>query len=88
MFGKRSAQPGMSKAGHLYLGHLGEATFCGFLAQHRGQPFWAEDCAEFYSPGQGRPSVPPSLLANALLLRTHDRVSDEEAKARAGYDWR
>jgi len=32
--------------------------------------------------------VPPSLLATALLLQTHDRVSDEEAKARADYDIR
>lgn len=32
--------------------------------------------------------MPPSLLANALLLQTHDRVSDEEAKARADYDMR
>ncbi|GAH39760.1 unnamed protein product, partial [marine sediment metagenome] len=29
-----------------------------------------------------------SLLANALLLQIHDRVSDEEAKARADYDLR
>ncbi|MFU8771352.1 MAG: IS1182 family transposase, partial [Anaerolineales bacterium] len=42
----------------------------------------------FYCPDNGRPSVPPSLLAYALLLQTHDRVSDEEAKARADYDLR
>jgi len=32
--------------------------------------------------------VAPSLLANALLLQTHDKVSDEEAKGRADYDLR
>jgi len=88
MLSKRSAQLGMFEADHLYLGHVGEDTFYGFLARHRGQLFRDEDFAEFYSPDQGRPSVPPSLLATALLLQTHDRVSDEEAKARADYDLR
>ena len=32
--------------------------------------------------------MPPSLSASALLLQTCDRVSDEEAKARADYDLR
>jgi hypothetical protein len=32
--------------------------------------------------------VPPSLLATALLLQAHDRVSDEEAKLRADFDIR
>jgi hypothetical protein len=39
-------------------------------------------------PDNGRPSVPPSQLATALLLQTHDGVSDEEAKDRADYDLR
>ena len=30
----------------------------------------------------------PSLLATALLLQAHDRVSDAEAKARADFDIR
>ena len=33
-------------------------------------------------------SVPPSLLATALLLQTYDKVSDAEAKARADFDIR
>ena len=36
----------------------------------------------------GRDSVPPSLLATALLLESHDKVSDAEAKARADFDIR
>ena len=36
----------------------------------------------------GRDSVPPSLLATALLLQSHDKVSDAEAKARADFDIR
>ncbi|MBW2420140.1 MAG: IS1182 family transposase, partial [Deltaproteobacteria bacterium] len=36
----------------------------------------------------GRPSVPPSQLAVALLLQAHDSVSDEEAIARSSFDLR
>ena len=36
----------------------------------------------------GRDSVPPNLLATALLLQSHDKVSDAEAKARADFDIR
>jgi transposase len=88
MLGERSPQRSLFEADHLYLGFVGEDTFYGFLARHRGELFRDEDFAEFYSPDWGRPSVPPSLLATALLLQSHDRVSDEEAKARADYDLR
>ena len=88
MLGKRLPQLGLFEADHLYLGFVGEDTFYGFLARHRGELFRDQDFAEFYSPDQGRPSVAPSLLATALLLQSHDRVSDEEAKARADYDLR
>jgi transposase len=88
MLGERSPQRGMFEADHLYLSFVGEGTFYGFLARHRGELFRDEEFAGFYSPDWGRPSVPPSLLATALLLQTHDRVSDEEAKARADYDLR
>ena len=88
MLSKRSAQRGLFEADHLYLGFVGENNFYGFLARQRGQLFRDEDFAEFYCPDNGRPSVPPSLLATALLLQTHDKVSDKEAKARADYDLR
>ena len=54
----------------------------------RGQLFRDADFAELYCLDNGRVSVPPSLLATALLLQTHDRVSDAEAKARADFDIR
>ena len=54
----------------------------------RGQLFRDADFAEFYCADNGRDSVPPSLLATALLLQTHDKVSDAEAKARADFDIR
>jgi hypothetical protein len=88
MLGERSAQRGMFEADHLYLGFVGEDTFYGFLASHRDELFRDADFAECYSPDWGRPSVPPSILATALVLQAHDGVSDAEAKARADYDLR
>lgn len=60
----------------------------GGLASLREQLFRDADFAEFYCADNGRNSVPPSLLATALLLQAHDKVSDAEAKARADFDLR
>lgn len=88
MLGKKSDQLGMLEADHLYLEHVGRCSFYGFLASMRGRLFRDEDFVELYCPDNGRNSVPPSLLATALLLQTHDKVSDEEAKERADFDIR
>ena len=91
MLGERSDQRGLWEADRLYLDHVGRDTFYGMLASLRGRLFrdaeFAE-FAEFYCPDNGRDSVPPSLLATALLLQSHDKVSDAEAKARADFDIR
>ena len=79
MLGKRSAQWGIFEADNLYLDLVGKESFYGFLASQRGQLFRDEEFAMLYCADNGRNSVPPSLLATALLLQTHDRVSDEEA---------
>jgi len=78
----------MFEADHLYLDFVGRDSFYGFLATERGNLFRDEDFGRLYCPDNGRNSVPPSLLATALLLQAHDRVSDEEAKARADFDTR
>jgi len=88
MLGKRSDQRGLFEADHLYLDFVGRDSFYGFLAGQRGQVFCDDEFAALYVLDNGRPSVPPSLLATALLLQTHDRVSDEEAAARAAFDLR
>jgi len=88
MLGKRSDQRGLFEADHLYLDFVGRDSFYGFLASQRGKLFRDEDFAKLYCLHNGCPSVPPCLLANALLLQTYDRVSDEEAKARADFDLR
>ena len=88
MLGRRSDQRGLFEADHLYLDFVGRDSFYGFLARQRGQLFRDEEFAALYVLDNGCPSVPPSLLATALLLQTYDRVSDEEAKARADFDLR
>ena len=88
MLGKRSDQKGLWEADRLYLDYVGQDTFYGLLASLRGQLFSDDDFAEIYCPDNGRDSVPPSLLATALLLQTYDKVSDAEAKARADFDIR
>ena len=88
MLGERSEQRGLWEADRLYLDHVGRDTFYGLLASLRGRLFRDADFAEFYCPDNGRDSVPPSLLATALLLQSHDKVSDAEAKARADFDLR
>ena len=88
MLGERSDQRGLWEADQLYLDLVGKDTFYGLLASLRGQLFRDADFAELYCLDNGRVSVPPSLLATALLLQTHDKVSDAEAKARADFDIR
>src|SRR3972149_5471906 len=88
MLGLRSDQRGLFEADHLYLDYVGKGSFYGFLASQRGLLFRDEEFAELYCRNNGRDSVPPSLLATALLLQTYDRVSDEEAKERADFDIR
>ena len=71
MLGKRSDQKGLWEADRLYLDYVGQDTFYGLLASLRGQLFSDDDFAEIYCPDNGRDSVPPSLLATALLLQTY-----------------
>ena len=88
MLGERTEQRGLWEADRMYLDYVGKDTFYGLLASLRGQLFRDADFAEFYCLDNGRTSVPPSLLATALLLQTYDKVSDAEAKARADFDIR
>ncbi|MCX5665828.1 MAG: IS1182 family transposase [Candidatus Omnitrophica bacterium] len=88
MLGKRSKQQGLFESDQLYLKYVGADSFYGYLASQRNQLFRDDDFAELYCPDNGRPGVPPSQLAIALLLQTYDKVSDEEAKERADYDLR
>ena len=88
MLGIRTKQQGLFESDQLYLSYVGADSFYGYLASQRNKLFRDEDFAEMYCPDNGRPGVPPSQLATALLLHTYDKVSDEEAKERADYDLR
>jgi hypothetical protein len=88
MLGERTDQRGLFEADHMYLDYVGRHSFYGFLASMRGQLFRDEEFAALYCPDNGRNSVPPSLLATALLLQTHDKASDDETKQRADFDIR
>src|SRR5665213_2718319 len=83
MLGERGPQRGLFEADTMYLKFVGQNTFYVFLAGHRAEIFRDEDFAKLYCLENGRPSVPPSQLATALVLQTYDRVSDDEAKRRA-----
>jgi len=88
MLGKRSAQRGLFEADTAFGAFVGRDSFYGWLASQRGELFRDEAFAGLYVPNNGRPSVPPSLLATALVLQAYAGVSDEEAKQRADYDLR
>ena len=88
MLGERGPQRGLFAADNLYADFVGSDSFYGFLASQRDALFRDEDFARLYCSENGRPSVPPSLLATALVLQTFQRVSDGEAKQRADYDLR
>jgi Transposase DDE domain/Transposase domain (DUF772) len=88
MLGKRGPQRGMFEADTAYGEFVGRDSFYGWLASQRDELFRDEEVAGLYALNTGRPSVPPSLLATALVLQTYDGVSDEEAKQRADYDLR
>ena len=86
MLGKRGPQRGLFEADTAYGAFVGRDSFYGWLASQRGELFRDEAFAGLYVLDNGRPSVPPSLLATALVLQTYDGVSDDEAKQRADDD--
>ncbi|EQD67678.1 transposase IS4 family protein, partial [mine drainage metagenome] len=65
-----------------------EKSFYGALRQFGQELLGGDLFAPMYASGIGRPSVPPILLAKALLLEMHDGVSDREAEEHATFDLR
>ena len=67
---------------------VGEYSFHWQLSQVRNRLFRDEEFADLYCLDNGRPSVPPSLLATALLLQAHDKVTTRlhcQGRDRDGY---
>jgi len=63
-------------------------SFYGRMGTVSDVLFSDEDLAMMYSPDNGRPSLPPSLLSGVLLLQFYDGVSDGEAVQRLLFDLR
>src|SRR2546422_11679798 len=63
-------------------------SFYGLLAEHGERIVCDEDFADCYSAGQGRPSIPPSLLAKTLLLAYRTGLSDRQAVEAVRFDRR
>lgn len=62
--------------------------FYGKLALHGHAVFTDDDFAAAYCLDNGRPSVPPSMLAKARLLQCYAGVSDAEVVERCRFDLR
>lgn len=65
-----------------------EGSFYDGLRRFGEEVVREEDFASLYTPGIGRPSLPPVFMCKVLLLEYHDGVSDREAEERARYDLR
>ena len=88
MLGKRATQMPLFEVGNVFALTLDPAGFHAQLALAAPRLFQDQDFAIFYKDKQGRPSVPPSLLALATLLQHEAGVSDQEAIDRTAYDLR
>ncbi len=87
MLGRRDPQQSLFSAANLP--HRVPAdSFYGRMAAVSGELFQDDDLKGMYDPGNGRPSIPPSLMSGVLLLQFHDDVSDEEAVQRLMFDLR
>jgi len=87
MLGKRSPQASLFDA--IGLPHrVAPESFYGRMGQMIHKLFRDEDLQEMYCADNGRPSLPPSLLAGVLLLQFYDDVSDREAAERVIFDLR
>jgi transposase len=67
---------------------LPEDSFYALLAEHGDRIVRDEDFTECYSERQGRPSIPPSLLAKVLLLAYREGLSDVRAMEALRFDLR
>ena len=88
MLGKRTTQMPLFEVGNVFALTLDPAGFHAQLALAAPRLFQDQDFGAFYKDKQGRPSVPPSLLALATLLQHEAGVSDQEAIDRTAYDLR
>ncbi len=68
-----------------------KGSFYERLADHGHEIVSDDDFARLYAQGQGRPSIPPSVMIRALLCATHDRLSSDREtsrRTRVDADWK
>ena len=71
------------------VGHLvAEGSMFAFLAAHRQDLFADEEFEDLFPSGQGRPSIPASVMASILVLQTLHDLSDRETAEAARCDLR
>lgn len=88
MLGKLDAQRDMFDGSDRFREFVGEDSFYVYLSDNLRRLFPDERFAGLYSKKRGRPSVPPSRLAGALLLQTLEGLSDQAATDHAAFDLR
>lgn len=87
MLGKRKQQHSLFDA--IGLPHrVSPDSFYGRMGRLTGKLLRDEDLKDMYSADNGRPSLPPSMMAGALILQFYEDVSDGEAVERIRYDLR
>ena len=87
MLGRRDPQRSLFHADNLPHRVPVESIY-GRLAASGDQLFCDDDLKHLYDAGNGRPSLPPSIMSGALLLQFHDGVWDQEAAERILFDLR
>ena len=87
MLGKRKLQRSFFDA--IGLPHrVSPESFYGRMGSLIGRLLRDDDLKDMYCADNGRPSLPPSMMAGALILQFYDDVSDGEAVERIRYDLR
>lgn len=90
MLGTVDPQMSLLDTGSLLEGLVDEDSFYGKLARHGRSLICDEELADCYTPGRGRPSIPPSTLMLACLLAMHDGTSDRQTaqQVRLNLGWK
>lgn len=87
MLGKRKLQQSYFDA--IGLPHrVSPDSFYGHMGSLTDRLLRDDDLKEMYCADNGRPSLPPSVMAGALMLQFYDDVSDGEAVERILFDLR
>jgi hypothetical protein len=87
MLGRRNQQRSLFSAQSLPH-QVDPDSFYGRMGAVSHQLFLDEDQEEMYCLDNGRPSLPPSLMAGIVILQFYDDVSDGEAVERLKHDLR